>query len=159
MTTIQDKKDKQLDRYRQEHDWFEFLRQMLEPSERPEDQLQVANIKTILASYEKIIECVEQDKPFLASAYASAPEIYTAMDIPWYMIMATSFLASAAPYVATDIDNAENIGLGSDFCTAMRLAINCVESGITPIPTAVVGMVNPCDGAPMLHQVILHNKD
>ena len=151
--------DTQLDRFRQTRDYFEFLRQILENSESPEDQLTVTNIKLLKQHYERIIECVEQDKPFLASVYCAAPEIYAAMDIPWYMFMSIPFLAGSAPFVLGDIDSAEAMGLGSDLCTAIRLSAYCVEAELVPIPTAIVGLASPCDGAPMLHQVVSHNKE
>jgi benzoyl-CoA reductase subunit B len=73
--------------------------------------------------------------------------------------MHTPFLASSAPFVEPDIDNSEALGLGTDLCTAIRLSIYCIEAGLTPIPTAIVNMAYPCDAAPMLHQVVMHNKE
>jgi len=72
--------------------------------------------------------------------------------------METPFLAASAPYLANDIRGTEEIGLGADLCTAIRLPIYYIETGQMPIPTAVLGLIYPCDGAPMLHQVMMHNK-
>ena len=50
------------------------------------------------------------------------------------------------------------MGIGTDLCTAIRLPIYYIENGLMPVPTAVLGLLYPCDGAPMLHQVLEHNK-
>lgn len=151
--------EQQLDRIRKEGEFYGFLKQMLENSETPEEQLIVKNIDMLLAHFDEITECTEQGKPFIAAMFTTAPEIYTALDIPWYMIMHTPFMAASAPFMMDDIDAARDRGFGSDLCTAIRLSINCVEAGITPIPHAIISLLYPCDGAPMLHQIISHNED
>ncbi len=148
----------ELARYTQEQEWFQFLREHVKNSEIPEQQLAGKTLTFLLEMYDRIIQGVEEGKPFIATYFCSAPEICTALDLPWYMVMQTPFMASSAPFLLEDIDASEEMGLGSDLCTAIRLAIYYIEANLSPIPNCLVGLLYPCDGAPMLHQVIKHNS-
>jgi benzoyl-CoA reductase subunit B len=146
-------------RYISELEWFKFLReQTMALIEIPEMQLQVKTLDSLLSMYSRIIDAVENKKPFLASYYCLAPELYTAMNLPYYMVMQTPFLASSVPYLLSDIDAAEEMGLGNDLCTAIRLSIYYVEANLSPLPTCALNLLYPCDGAPLLHEVIKRNK-
>ncbi|UCG84337.1 MAG: hypothetical protein JSW38_05860, partial [Dehalococcoidia bacterium] len=117
-------KHPELVRYISEREWFMFLReQTMALSEVPEMQLQVKTLDSLLNMYGRILDAVEHEKPFISSYYCLAPEIYTAMELPYYMVMQTPFLASSVPYLLDDIDAAEEMGLGPDLCTAIRLSI------------------------------------
>ena len=152
-------KHPEMARYISELEWFKFLReQTMAMIEIPEMQLQVKTLDSLLKMYGRILDAVENDKPFIASYYCLAPELYTAMDMPYYMVMQTPFLASSVPYLLDDIDAAEAMGLGSDLCTAIRLSIYYVEANLSPLPTCALNLLYPCDGAPLLHEVIKRNK-
>jgi benzoyl-CoA reductase/2-hydroxyglutaryl-CoA dehydratase subunit BcrC/BadD/HgdB len=148
----------ELARYTQEQEWFQFLRDQCRNSEVPEQQLAEKTLTFLLEMYDRIIRGVEEGEPFIATYFCSAPEICTALDLPWYMVMQTPFMASSAPFLLEDIDASEEMGLGSDLCTAIRLAIYYIEANLSPIPNCLIGLLYPCDGAPMLHQVIKHNS-
>jgi hypothetical protein len=105
-----------------------------------------------------VVDCVEKGDPFIAGYFCNAPELFHAMNLPWYMLMETPFLAATAPYLISDIEGSEDMGIGTDLCTAIRLPIYYIENGLMPVPTAVLGLLAPCDGAPMLHQVLEHNQ-
>ena len=152
--------ERSLTRYKKERDWFKFLLDTmgLIPELSEEDKLQMKLLNILLDSKETVIDCAENDKPFIAGYFCNAPELFHAMDLPWYMLMETPFLAASAPFLAEDIKGTEEIGLGSDLCTAIRLPIYYIETAQMPIPTCVLGLIYPCDGAPMLHQVMMHNK-
>ncbi len=152
--------ERSLARYKKERDWFKFLLDTLHmiPEPTEEDKLQMKLLDILLNSKELVIDAAVNGKPFIAGYFCNAPEIFNAMKLPWYMLMETPFLAASAPYLAEDIKGTEEIGLGSDLCTAIRLPIYYIETGQMPIPTAVLGLLYPCDGAPMLHQVMTHNK-
>ena len=157
-----DKKEmmlKGIERFREERDWYKFLIEQMKqnPTEILELSWRVTQI--VADNYDMIIDCVNEDKPFIGGFFCVAPEIYAAMDIPWYMIMQTPFLSVSFPFMLDDIDNSERMGLGTDLCTAIRLSIYYIEAGITPPPSAIVGLLYPCDGAPMLHQIVRHNKN
>src|SRR4030042_221483 len=152
-------KHPEMTRYISELEWFQFLReQTMALIEIPEMQLQVKTLDSLLKMYGRIIDAVENDKPFLSSYYCLAPELYTAMGLPYYMVMQTPFLASSVPYRLQDIDAAEEMGLGSDLCTAIRLSIYYVEANLSPLPTCALNLLYPCDGAPLLHEVLKRNE-
>jgi len=151
-------REKSLARYKQERDWFALLREGTKMLPGEEGRLQEKLLTILLDSKETVVDCVENEKPFIAGYFCNAPELFHAMDLPWYMLMETPFLAASAPYLMSDIEGAENMGIGTDLCTAIRLPIYYIENGLMPVPTAVLGLLYPCDGAPMLHQVLEHNK-
>jgi benzoyl-CoA reductase/2-hydroxyglutaryl-CoA dehydratase subunit BcrC/BadD/HgdB len=151
-------KEKSLARYKQERDWFAVLLEAAEHMGTPEGELQVRMLRILLDSKRKVVDSVENDRPFIAAYFCNAPELFNAMDLPWFMIMETPFLASSAYYILEDLQGAEEIGLGTDLCSAIRLPMYYIESGLMPVPTAVIGLLSPCDGTTMLQQVLQHNK-
>jgi len=148
-----------LSRYNQEYEWIKFIKEVVSQNKTPEGELHLINTQLMLERYEDIIKCTEDDLPFIGSYFCSAPELYSAMDLPWHMLLQTPFLAASAPFVTEEIDKAEQLGLGADLCTALRLATYCIEASLTPRPSMIVSLLYPCDGAPMFHQVIDHNPD
>jgi benzoyl-CoA reductase subunit B len=150
---------KGIDRFREERDWYTFLIEQMKQNPTEELELSWRVTQTVVDNYDRIIACVEENKPFIGGFFCLAPEIYAAMDLPWYTIMQTPFLSVSSPFMLEDIDNSERMGLGTDLCTAIRLSIYYVEAGISPSPTALVGLLYPCDGAPMMHQIVAHNKN
>jgi len=156
LTTLEHK-EKALARYKMERDWFAFLLEAAGGMDTPEGKLQVKLLTILLDSKEKVISSVMNDTPFVAAYYCTAPEILNAMNLPWFMIMETPFLAASAPYLLDDLRGAEEMGMGTDLCSAIRLPMYYIESGLMPVPSAVVGLLSPCDGTTMLQQVLQHN--
>ena len=68
----------ELARYTQEQEWFQFLREHVKNSEVPEQQLAGKTLTFLLEMYDRIIQGVEEGKPFIATYFCSAPEICTA---------------------------------------------------------------------------------
>jgi hypothetical protein len=151
-------KQKALERYKQERDWFSILMEGAKLMPTEEGELQVRLLEILLSSKQAVVDCVEKEEPFIGGYFCNAPELFHAMDLPWFMLMETPFLAATAPYLIQDIEGSEAMGLGTDLCTAIRLPIYYIENGLMPIPSAILGLLSPCDGAPMLHQVLEHNK-
>ena len=155
---INEVRAKSLARYKQERDWFALLLGATKQLGTEEGRLQEKLLTILLDSKETVVDCVENNKPFIGGYFCNAPELFHAMDLPWYMLMETPFLAASAPYLLNDIEGSEEMGLGTDLCTAIRLPIYYIEHGLMPVPSAVLGLLHPCDGAPMLHQVLEHNQ-
>ena len=149
---------KGVERYKQERDWFQMGLNACRFMPGEEFKLQAQLLEILLDSKQVVVDCVENDQPFIGGYFCNAPELFHAMNLPWFMLMETPFLAATAPYLLADIEGSEEMGLGTDLCTAIRLPIYYIEKGLMPIPTCVLGLLYPCDGAPMLHQVIEHNK-
>jgi len=152
-------KKKSIIRYKEERDWFELNLMGAEALGTEEGELSVRLLKILLQSKERVLHAVENNEPFIGGYFCNAPEIFTSMGLPWFMVMETPFLAASAPFILDDIDGAENMGLGPDLCTAIRLPIYYIENNMMPIPTCCLGLIHPCDGAPMLHQVLMHNSN
>ena len=150
--------EKSLARYKQERDWFALLHEATKQIPNEEGRLQEKLLAILLDSKQAVVDCVEKGEPFIGGYFCNAPELFNAMNLPWFMLMETPFLAASAPYLLEDIEGTEEMGLGTDLCTAIRLPIYYIESGLMPVPSAVLGLLYPCDGAPMLHQVLEHNE-
>ena len=94
-----------LSRYKEEYEWIKFVKSIVEQNKTPEGELHLINTQLMIERYEDIIRCTENDEPFLGSYFCSAPELYSAMDIPWHMLLQTPFLAASAPFVMEEIEN------------------------------------------------------
>ena len=151
-------KERQIARYKKERDHFAELYESLKDMPGDDMQLYRMQLEILLEAKATIVDCVENDKLFISAYFCNAPELFSAMDLPWFMVMETSFLQTAAGSLLDDIDATEAMGLGTDLCTAIRLPIYYIEEGLMPVPTAALGLLSPCDGAPMMHQVMQHNE-
>lgn len=114
--------------------------------------------KLVRNSRKAIVDAFDEGRPFISNNYCTAPEVAKAMDLPAYMLFETPFIPSAADVLAERLDQTAAMGLGTDLCTAIRSGIYYVERGLVPLPSAMIGFIFPCDGLPMLPQVIAHNK-
>jgi benzoyl-CoA reductase subunit B len=148
-----------LEQFKQERDELRFLAEGAAMSPTPEGQLTADLVKAIVERYDAVIACADEGRPFIANYYSNAPEIFVAMGLPWYILMQTTFLPTTEPHLLDDIDAAQQMGLGIDMCTLIRLGIYYVEAERVPPPTAFVGLLSPCDGATMLHQAVSHNSE
>ena len=155
---INEVQEKALARYKMERDWFAFLLEAAQVLDTAEGKLQAKLLNILLDAKRKVVDSVENNTPFIGAYYCTAPELYNAMGLPWFMIMETPFLAASAPYILDDLQGAEELGLGADLCTAIRLPMYYIETGQMPVPNAVIGLLSPCDGTTMLQQVLQHNK-
>jgi len=149
---------KRLEMFRREHDLVRGMSETLCQSPSEETRLYEIFIKAQTDLYNRIIRCAEEGEPFISSWFACAPEIYTAMDLPWYTLMSPAVTGALTPAVLeSEIDSSEKL-FGNDVCTLLRVAGYLVEAEALPIPTAAVGLIHPCDGVTMVYQVIAQNE-
>lgn len=150
---------KRLEKFIQERDMLHIIIETFTQSPTEETKLYEIPSEAMFITYNKIIRCVEEGKPFLAGWYACSPEIYTAMNLPWYNLTSTGFTIGASPTtLENEIDGCERL-FGNDMCTILRLAEYYIEEDLLPIPTAIIGMIHPCDGMTLLHQIIAANEN
>ena len=150
---------KRLEKFIQERDMLHAMVQAFTQSPTAEEQLYAGLTKVYVDHHNEIIRCVEEGKPFVASYFACAPEIYTAMDLPWYTFLTPAFTgAISEPTLSAEIDGSEKL-FGKDLCTILRIAGYYIEEDIAPIPTAIIGLLHPCDGTTVLHQIIASNEN
>src|SRR4030042_3410196 len=147
-----------LEEVKQDRDALQLAVQLTGLDQSPERQLTTALLQAIQESYDRIITCAEEGKPFIATSYGNAPELFVALDLSWYPLMLMPYLPMWQPHILQRIDEAVNVGLGTDMCTLIRLGINSVQAGRTLLPTAFIGMLTPCAGATMLHQAIARDR-
>ncbi len=148
-----------LERFKQVCDTLEFALPGLEQSPSAESHLTATLVKAMLESYRRIIVCAQEGKPFIATSYGNAPELFVALDLPWYTLALMPYLLTWEPYILEEIDEAAEIGLGIDMCTLTRLEFTNVRAGRVPVPTAFVGLLTPCDAMNMLHQAVARNSN
>jgi len=152
--------ERQLERTIEDVQRFEAILNLLEQNPDEMSHLHVPLVEDRLRHARKTLECVEQGKPFLATWYSNAPEICTAMDLHWYTQVAGAFVAAIeSPHATEDLEGVDQLSVPADCCTLLRMGLYYVDAGILPIPTAVIAMVEPCDGVASLHEVIRTHKD
>lgn len=141
-------------RFRKERDQFQLLCELFQSSDDPEMRHAGSLGKLISEARGRIVRAYEEGEPFIAAHYPTAPEIAEAMDLPWFALYEGVLLGAAVETLPQDLDATAAMGLGQDLCAVHRWSIHCVENGLVPIPTAAIGLLYPCDGMAMLHQVI-----
>ncbi len=147
-----------LERFKQDCDALQLFQLGLEQSDSPESRLTGILVKAMVGNYRQIVAYAEGGKPFIATSFGNAPELFVALDLPWYPLALMPFLPTWEPYILEEIDEAVNAGLGTDMCTLVRLGISNMQVGRLPLPTAFVGLLAPCDAVDMLHQAIARDK-
>ncbi len=105
----------------------------------------------------EVLRCAREGDPFLISYFACVPEIYVAMELPWYTSVASAYVGSLLPGHTDEIDESETM-FAKDYCTALKVGASRIERDVAPIPTAVIALLHPCDGVVVLHQVIAANE-
>jgi benzoyl-CoA reductase subunit B len=151
---------KRLERTREEIASFEAILALLQANPDELSHLHIPLVQDRLAGNRKTVECVEQGEPFIATWYTNAPEICTALDIHWYCQVAGAFGAAVEGlHTAEDLEGMDQLPVPADVCTLLRLGLYYVDAGILPIPTAVVALLEPCDGVTSLHEAIRTHKD
>jgi benzoyl-CoA reductase/2-hydroxyglutaryl-CoA dehydratase subunit BcrC/BadD/HgdB len=144
--------------YRAERERYSDFYKLSQQIEDPEIRLSGRLAKFVSDARTRIVRAHEEGRPFINNNYCTAPEVTEAMDIPWFMLYEAPFMAVSAEGLSEQIDETAAMGLGVDLCTAIRSSIYYVEKDLVPVPSAVIGFIFPCDGMPMLHQVIKHSK-
>jgi hypothetical protein len=150
--------DPGIERFRDERDMFANLGKLIGIIEDPEMKHSARMTKFVSRSRDSIVKAYEEGGPFIANNYCTAPELGEAMDLPWFMLFDAPFTLMGRLTLPEVIDGSVEMGLGTDLCTAVRTNIYYIEKNLVPVPTAAVGFVFPCDGMPMLHQVMGHSS-
>jgi len=145
--------------FKQVCDALEFALPGLEQSPSAESRLTATFGRAMLESYRRVIVCAQEGKPFIATSSWNAPELFVALDLPWYSLSLLPYLPTWEQHILEEVDEAAEIGLGTDMCTLIRLGITNVRAGRVPVPNAFVGLLTPCDAMNMLHQTIARNTD
>jgi benzoyl-CoA reductase/2-hydroxyglutaryl-CoA dehydratase subunit BcrC/BadD/HgdB len=151
---------KRLERTVEEIQSYEAILKLLQDNPDEMSHLHIPLVQDRLQTARKTLECVEQEKPFVATWFSNAPEICTAMDLHWYCQVAGAFVSAVeSPHTAEDLEGIDQLPVPADCCTLLRLALYYIDAGILPIPTAVIAMLEPCDGLTNLHEAIRCHKD
>ena len=150
--------DPGIERFRQERDMFANLGKLIGIIEDPEMKHSARMTEFVARSRDSVVKAYEEGRPFIANNYCTGPELGEAMDLPWFMLFDAPFTLMGRQTLPEVIDESVAMGLGTDLCTAVRTNIYYIENNLVPVPTAAVGFVFPCDGMPMLHQVMGHKS-
>ena len=145
--------NKGIARFREERDRFFSLYELSQQSNDPDTRLSGAFAKLMGEARGRIVGAYDAGEPFIAGNYATAPEVAVAMDLPWYMLYESAFMAHEEMDAAMAA-----MGVSADICATHRSAMYYLEHDLVPAPTAAIGLLFPCDGMPMLHQVIKHHR-
>jgi len=153
-----DRQKRSLEKFIQERDVLDVMVKTLTQSPTADDKLSAPLAQVEIEHHNEIIRCVEEGKPWIISYFACEPEIYTAMDLPWWSFMSLPYTGALSPTLKDDIDGSERL-FGKDLCTILRVAGYYIEEGLVPLPTAIIGLLHPCDGTTVIHQIITSNEN
>jgi benzoyl-CoA reductase subunit B len=156
-----DPKDaKRLERVYEEIATYEAIVQMLEENPNELSHLHLPLARNVLRQHKKTVKCVQEGLPLAASYFTNSPEIFSAMDIHWYHLIAQSFGGGMEnPHMMEDLEGADRLAVATDVCTLLRLGLYYLDSGILPKPTMVVPLLEPCDGVIGLHEALRRHRE
>lgn len=123
-----------------------------------EKNLHYVPTKAFVDHHNEILRRYISGEPHITSYFCCAPEIYTAMDLPWNTFLTPAFTGALMPAYHDEIDASGKMFRGMDLCTIIRLAAYIVEEDLVPPPSAVVAMIHPCDGINVVHQTMAKNE-
>ena len=155
--TEKEKLQRRLAKFIAERDSYEAMAKAFGQSPSGTDKLYAPLTEAYVEQHNAVIRAAENGEPFVASYYGCQPEIYVAMDLPWYTFLTPVFTNAMDPNLGNEIDATESM-FGKDFCTAFRVAGYWVEKDLAPIPTAMIAMLHPCDASLAAHQLIATNE-
>ncbi len=159
---MDEKKEKSVSRMREEIALFEPVLAALKAEPGEMGRLQIYILENLLDNHRRIISCVEEGTPFLASQFTNPVEILTAMDVPWYFHVQQQFMAGGSGggvHTQEDLEEMDRLGVPADCCTLLRLLLYYQEAGLLPIPTAYLALTEPCDSVAGLHAAFMNHPD
>jgi len=152
--------EKRLERVFEEIATYEAIVQMLEDNPTDLSHLHLPLARNVLLQHKKTVECVEEGKPLAASYFTNAPEIFTAMDIHWFHLIAQSFGGGMEnPHMMDDLEGVDRLSVASDVCTLLRLGLYYLDAGVLPRPTMIIPLLEPCDGVIGLHEALRRHEE
>ena len=152
--------EKRLERVFEEIATYDAIVQMLEATPNELSHLHLPLARNVLQQHRRTVACVEEGLPLAASYFTNAPEIFTAMDIHWFHLIAQSFGGGMEnPHMMEDLEGADRLAVARDVCTLLRLGLYYLDAGVLPKPTMVVPLLEPCDGVIGLHEAIRRHKE
>ncbi len=159
---MDEKKEKSVSRMREEIALFSPVLDVLKADPGEMGRLQAYLIENLLDNHRRIISCVEDGEPFLASQYTNPVEILTATDVPWYFHVQQQFAAGGtggSVHTEEDLEEMDRLGIPADCCTLLRLLLYYQAAGLLPIPTAYLALTEPCDGVAGMHAAFMNHPD
>jgi benzoyl-CoA reductase/2-hydroxyglutaryl-CoA dehydratase subunit BcrC/BadD/HgdB len=149
-----------LERTIEDVDRYQSILTLLEATPSEMNHLHIPLVQDRLRSARRTLECVEKGEPFIAAWFTNAPEICAAMDLHWYCQLAGVFVSAIeSPHAAEDLEGIDQLAVPADVCTLLRLGMYYIDAGLLPIPTAVIALIEPCDGVTSLHEAIRCHRD
>jgi benzoyl-CoA reductase/2-hydroxyglutaryl-CoA dehydratase subunit BcrC/BadD/HgdB len=146
-------------RFREERDQYHAVYELFRSSGDPEMRHMASLGKLISEARGRVVHAFEEGEPFIAAHYVTAPEIPVAMDLPWFGLYEGVLVRASHETLPQELDATAAMGLSQDLCAVHRWSIYYVENDLVPIPTAAIGLVYPCDGIAMLHQLIRSHEN
>jgi len=156
------KKERSVSRLREEIATYEPILEILQLEPGEMGHLQIPLLRDMIQNDKRVIECVDNGEPFLASQFTNPVEILTAMDVPWYFHVAQQFAGSGTgggPHTKEDLEAMDKLGIPADCCTLLKLLLHYQVAGLLPIPTAYLALTEPCDGVAGLHAAFMNHPD
>lgn len=131
--------------------WEQLLNMLTSLPKEEQNPIMIRKVELLLENDRTTVDCIENGKPFIASWYANVPEIPAAMDIHCVSPV-DNVLQHLYDNELKDLEDCDKMGIPEDICSLIRLATYNIRSGLLPKPTAMIAMMQPCDGQQALHE-------
>jgi hypothetical protein len=109
-----------------------------------------ALLEIVLQTDRRTLECLDKGLPMVTSWYGNANEITHAMGIHTEGIVFNLLLHEYFTDLK-DLYAMDSLPLPDDICSLVRLGTYGQRNGLLVKPGAVIGMMEPCDAQPLLH--------
>ncbi len=117
-------------------------------------------VRTILHNLNRTVECVENNLPIIGSHFTNPSEIMAAMDLHWYFLFQAAWGGGMeSPHLMEDLEKIDKLPVPSDCCSLLRMGLYYVDEGFFPLPTAYIGITEPCDGISAVHDAITNHRN
>ncbi|MBF8265914.1 MAG: Benzoyl-CoA reductase/2-hydroxyglutaryl-CoA dehydratase subunit, BcrC/BadD/HgdB [Dehalococcoidia bacterium] len=106
--------------------------------------------------YNNALQAAREGKPLILSGMFPPHELFTAMDIPYYVAENHAIMTgqSGADVTISLMEKGESYGMSADVCSPHRVAIGVARSGMAPRPTMVVSTSTTCDQTLKLYELL-----
>ncbi len=149
--------DQCLQKLIEERDTIKMMVESFTQSVTEGNNLAEVPTKAFVDHHNELIRRYISGEPFISSYFCCAPEIYTAMELPWSTFLTPAFTGMLNPNYQAEVDASGQL-FATDLCTIIRQAAYYVVSDLVPPPTAIIAMMHPCDGINVVHQLMANDE-
>ncbi len=135
--------------------------EFLETNPFEEAHLSKGMAEYCIKGYEDIVEAIEKGRPMVGGHPHVLPEISISMGLVPVNIYASSILLQSHggdEEWTKAIEEAENMGVPTSICSALRATAYIIETGLSPTPDVLISTTHYCDSLPTVFEIVNNHK-